>query len=84
MINETDLRTLAGNTVFSADLVKKDGSKRTMNCRFGTSLGKVGGSNNQENHNNLVTVYDMKSKGYRSINLDTAEGFTVKGKRYEK
>ena len=83
MITETELRTLAGDTIFSADLVKKDGSERTMQCRFNTSVGKVGGSNNQENHSNLVTVYSMDAKGYRSINMDTVKGFCVKGVRYD-
>jgi hypothetical protein len=58
--------------------VKKDGSKRIMNCRLGVTKHLKGGECTV-NRDQYVIVYDMQSKGYRSINRDTIESVTCEG-----
>lgn len=65
--------------MFSVVFIKKDKSLREMVCRLGVEKHlahpKGVGSNNQEHCSNLITVFDMQSNGYRSINLDTVQSF---------
>lgn len=58
--------------VFTAVFTKKDGSVRKINCRLGVSkkLNGTGLPYNPADHN-LLTVFDMKEKDYRMINLET-------------
>jgi hypothetical protein len=60
--------------------VKKTGEVRTMNCRVGVTKHLKGGVS-YVNPEQYVTVYDMQSEGYRSINRDTI--VDVKGLRDE-
>ena len=55
---------------FSVRLLKKDGVVRDMNCRKGITKFLVGGK--RTHPAGLVSVYDIKNKGYRYVNLDTA------------
>lgn len=69
--------------VFGATFVKKDGTVRTINCRLGVTKHLRGGVSTTAHKTNLITVYDMASKGYRTINLDTlisahVDGATIK------
>lgn len=57
--------------IFSASFVKKNGELRRMNCRLKVQKFLQGGKSTTAHKENLVTVYDLKSKGYRSINLQT-------------
>lgn len=50
--------------------VKKNGELRTMNCRIGVTKHLKGGVSRLDT-DQYVTVYDMKSEGYRAINRDT-------------
>ena len=50
--------------------VKQNGELRTMNCRVGVTKHLKGGKN-CVNVEKYVTVYDMQSQGYRTINRDT-------------
>lgn len=57
----------------SVEFVKLDGSLRTMNGRLGVRKHLVGGSNTvMASDRPYLTIYDMKSKGYRTLNLATA------------
>jgi hypothetical protein len=56
--------------IFSVEFIKKDGSRRLMNCRLGVTKHLKGGSSTLD-PNQYITVYDMQSKGYRAINVDT-------------
>lgn len=49
---------------------KKDGTVRTMNCRTGVTKHLRGGACTVDTDKYLI-VYDLRSKGYRSINKDT-------------
>lgn len=62
--------------IFSVEFVKKDGSRRLMNCRLGVTKHLKGGSSTLD-PNKFITVYDLQSEGYRAINVDTI--LNVKG-----
>ena len=55
---------------FSAEFIKANGSKRKIIARVGCHIG-VKGTSNRKQKENLVTVYEPKVKGYRTINLET-------------
>ena len=63
--------------IFTATFVKKDGTTRDMNCRLGVTSPLKGGESTTAHKDNLLTVYDMQSSGYRCINLDTVTDITI-------
>jgi hypothetical protein len=56
---------------FVAKFVKKNGEIRKMNGRLGVKKYLKGGESTSKDKENLVVVYDVQKKGYRTINLDT-------------
>lgn len=65
------LKSLQGR-FFSVDYVKKDGTPRTSSGRCGVTKYLKGGECRNKNVEALI-IYDTKSKGYRTINLDTIQ-----------
>ena len=63
---------------FSAEFIKANGSKRKIVARVGCHIG-VKGTSNRKPKENLVTVYEPKVKGYRTINLETLQNFKCAG-----
>lgn len=64
-------RILSSNgKIFSVEFIKKDGTKRLMNCRLGVTKHLKGGASTLD-PNQFITVYDLQSQGYRAINVDT-------------
>ena len=58
--------------------IKKDGTIRRLNGRFGVHKYLVGGINKvSKNSNSYLTIYDVKAKGYRTINLDTIQSIRM-------
>lgn len=55
---------------FSAEFIKANGSKRKIVARIGCHIG-VKGTSNRKQKDRLITVYEPKVKGYRTINVDT-------------
>lgn len=55
---------------FSAWFIKKNGKVRYMNCRTGVAK-HLKGKKRLYDYDNLICVYDVQAKGYRTINLDT-------------
>ena len=55
---------------FSADFIKADGTKRHIVARVGCHIG-VKGTSNRKQKDNLIAVYEPKTKGWRTINLET-------------
>ena len=76
-INET-CKQLVGNKFFTVVFRKKDGTLRKMNCRLGVTKHLKGGTKGYDK-SNLVTVYDIVKKGYRTVNLDTLEEIKARG-----
>lgn len=76
------LTTRAGGRFFSITFVKADGTTRKMVCRLGVTQHNGGKSSDQFNYS-LLTVYDVQNKGYRNINLETVEEYTVGGQTFK-
>ena len=55
---------------FSAEFIKADGSKRKIVARVGCHIG-VKGTSNRKQKEHLIAVYEPKTKGWRTINVDT-------------
>ncbi len=69
--------------VFTAVFTKKDGTARKMNCRLGVSKHVTGkGMAYNPAHYGLMTVFDMKSKDYRTLNLKTLTALQVSKEFY--
>ena len=66
-----------GNKIFTVTFTKKDGTVRVMNARRGVKKGVTGvGLAYDAAEKGLITVYDMKKRQFRSVNVDTVQ--TVK------
>lgn len=76
------LTARAGGRFFSITFVKADGSTRKMVCRLGVTKHNGGKSSDEFNYS-LLTVYDVQSKGFRNINLETVEEYTVGGQTFK-
>ena len=63
---------------FSAEFIKANGSKRKIVARVGCHIG-VKGTSNRKQKDRLITVYEPKVKGYRTINLETLQHFKCGG-----
>ena len=63
---------------FSAEFIKANGSNRKIVARVGCHIG-VKGVLNRKQKENLVTVYEPKVNGYRTINLETLQNFNCAG-----
>jgi len=66
--------------IFSSVFIKKDGRHRIMNARLGVSkhLKKDAKKRPYDpSKYNLIPVFDMINKGYRSINLNTLETLII-------
>lgn len=77
------IKKLAGNTIFSCDFTKKDGSARTMTCRLGVKKYlKEGELPFDPVEKGLLPVFDMTKQDYRMINLKTVTEIRVAGRVY--
>ena len=84
--------TNKGETV-GVHFIKKDGTFRSMSCRFGVKKHLKGGvrSWSRKDYPHLMTVFDMNAKSrdrdtkgdYRTINLDTVKFVTMGGNHYD-
>jgi len=76
MENFVDRILNSNGKIFSVEFIKKDGTKRLMNCRLGVTKHLKGGSSTLDPEK-FITVYDLQSEGYRAINKDSI--INVKG-----
>lgn len=69
--------------IFNVKFIKADGSKRSMNARFGVkkNLKGVGLKYNPEARGNIV-VFSMNDKGYRTVRLDNVISIKFNGLTY--
>jgi hypothetical protein len=77
-MKKDQLKSLIGNTIFSVLFTKKNGEKRTMLCRLNVKKHLKGGSKLYD-QDNLMTVFDLVKKEYRTVNLDTLEVVKFRG-----
>lgn len=65
-----------GNRIFTVVFERADGYRRTMNCRLNVKKGLKPKNKDQnpkpktEAQKNVMTVFDLKSDGYRSFRTD--------------
>lgn len=80
-MNIQDRKNLVENTkgkIFTVVFRKKDGTMREMNARLGVTKhlrSETPKASTTSHIDKYVTVYDMKSEGYRNINLETLVKF---------
>ncbi len=78
------LRELVGSKIFSVEFTKKDGSLRKMVCRLGVKKYLKGGELGYDAEAlNYLTVFDLQSEEYRTINVNTLKSITFEGIKYE-
>ena len=69
--------------IFAATFTKKDGSHRLMNARLKKYISKTGRKAPYKAEDfNLIALYDMKSKGWRSLNLNTLIALSINKEKY--
>ena len=68
--------------IFTVCFIKKDGSERVMNCRRKVFKYVTGRGKEIKLKKNLKRVYDLKKKGYRTINLKTLKWVRADKKEY--
>lgn len=77
-------KKLVGNKIFSVEFIKKDGSLRKMVCRLGVKKHLKGGELGYDAEAlNYLTVFDLQSEEYRTINVNTLKTITFEGIKYE-
>jgi len=86
MIVEKLLQETANKRIFSVTFIKRTtGEVRKMNAMRGVRKGVKGvGLNYDAPKKNLLTVYDMKKKGFRHINLNDVLEFTANKQKHVK
>lgn len=83
MNKEQLFKEITSGKIFTAEFIKKDGSRRLMNCRTNVKKFTNGkGLSFDPFVRNLLPVYDLKAKDYRFINLSTLISVTIKGKTF--
>mgnify|MGYP003138264639 CR=1 FL=1 len=70
--------------IFSATFTKKDFTRRLINARLGVKYQRKTDRQRQYDPNkyNLLSVYDMNKKGYRTINLNTLDSLSINKNKY--
>jgi len=75
-----DIKRMNSNgQFFTVTFQKKNGDIRKMNCRLGVTKHLKGGQSTTDHVTRLMTVYDVKSAGYRSINMETVQEIKFNG-----
>lgn len=88
-INQKEVKTIINNipnnSFFTVEFFKRNGELRTMNCRKGVTKHLTPNPTRQkaEMPDNMVTVYDVQSKGYRHINTNTTIRISAERHVYE-
>ena len=78
------LRELVGSKIFSVVFQKKDGTLREMVCRLGVKKHLKGGELGYDAEAlNYLTVFDMQSEEYRTVNLNTLKKIKLDGVIYD-
>ena len=83
MTQEKLFKEITSGKIFAAEFIKKDNTRRVINCRTNVKKFTSGkGLNFDPIAKNLLPVYDLKVRDYRFINLSTLISVTIKGQKY--
>jgi len=78
-----DLREKAGNTLFSVEFWKKDGTYRKLKGRFGVAKDLKGkGLGYEPLDHGLLNIWDIDKKAYRMVTVANIERMKVRGITY--
>ena len=80
MLSVTTVKTILlanSDKFFTVEFIKKDGTTRKINGRFGVTKHLKGGVSLNSTPTSLV-MYDVQVKGYRTINLDKVREIKMK------
>ena len=75
-----DVLNSANGTFIAVTFVKKDGTVRVLNGRTGVKKYVVGGG--KPSPDNIVKIFDVKAKGYRSFDVSRVTSVKAKKKIY--
>lgn len=82
--NAVKLIQQTNGQIFSATFTKKNGELRQMNCRLGVTKHLKGGELAYEPAEyDLIPVFDVQKKAYRSISINTLTNVTIEGVGYD-
>lgn len=81
-MTNSEFKKMVGNKIFSVTFVKADKTLRTYNARVDVKKHTKGGVNTVEHKPNLVTVWELTAKQYRTLNLDTIKQLKFAGAEY--
>ena len=84
--NRNNLSKLVGDgKIFSLVFIKRStGTERHMTCRLGVTKHLRGGNRAYDPaQHNLLNVFDMDAKGYRSIPVEAIQRLSVGGQTFE-
>lgn len=73
----------AGTGIMTVIFYKKDGSIRKLNGMTGVKKHLKGGESTIKHHDNLVSIYDVKNKGYRCFDKNRVKEIRFRGKVYK-
>lgn len=79
----SDIVAKTSGKFFTVTFIKKDGTIRALNGRLGVTKHLKGGQCTLDRDRFLI-VYDVQSKGYRSVNVDTILSVNVDGLTVER
>lgn len=77
-------KLVSGGQIFAIEFIKRStGELRSMQCRTGVKKHLKGGTKayTPKDHN-LLCVYDLAAKGYRSVPVENVLSMTVSGQRF--
>ncbi len=88
MITKNDLKNLLQNQIVQIEFLKKDGSKRIMQCSLKREFLPKNTDENlkkspkKENLNTLA-VWDLNKSAFRSFRIDSIQNYSVIREGYE-
>ena len=80
------IKAALGSQIFTVEFTKANGEKRVLNGRLGVKAGLREGAKvrtyDPEEAGYLV-VWDLKKKGYRTVNTSTISSISCRGRKLE-
>ena len=77
------IKEMQSGKFFTVEFIKKDGTRRLMNCRTGVKKHTTGkGLSFNPIAKSLLPVFDVQKKDYRFINLSTVIWIQINGVKY--
>ena len=84
-LNRTNLlAAIRSGLIFGVTFIKKDGTKRKMQCMTGVTKHLTGGAKSGcDIKNDLVTVWSLDAEGYRRFRVQSVIQLRIDGAVYD-